>query len=118
MVVSRRKRVTRGLLMTADRHTPFRPTKTALEKTDRTMRLLEAAPLGAYAWREVWQTFKRYASGSHDLYGRRLMEEKALTKARYVARVCYRAWKGKALPQGRGWGNLRSAMLTVFKRLD
>lgn len=113
-VRKRRKSVTRGLLATADKHTPFRPTKSADEKTERMMAVLGTAPMGAYAWREAWQTFKRYGGGNHDLYGRRLLDERAIKKARYASRVAYRAWKGKALPAGRGLTNLRNAVRTVF----
>lgn len=112
-----RRRVHRGLLALQERHTPFRVTITGKERARRKLELLQKAPLGAYAWKEAWSEFKHLSKSRPDLHGRRLKGELAISKAQYLARVAYRAWKGRALPQGRSWGHVRSALLVVYRGL-
>ena len=112
------RRTTRGLMTVVDRHTPFRATLSIPEKVEKKLQVLQAAPLGAYSWRETWQEFKHLANSNPNLQGRRLIDAKALTKAEYVARVAYRAYKGRELPEGRGWGHLRSALSIIYRELS
>jgi hypothetical protein len=60
---------------------------------------------------------KHLSKSRPDLHGRRLMDDRAIAKAQYLARVSYRAWKGRALPQGRSWGHVRTALLAVYRGL-
>lgn len=113
----RMRQVTRGLIALERKATPGRVALAPEEKVERAIQLLRNEPLGGYQWREYWQTFKRYGSGDPDFYGRRLMDLELQRKARYVAKVCNRARTGRALPEGKGWGHLRSAMLRIYEAL-
>ena len=115
--VTGRKRVYRGTLSLAEKSSPFRTTISAKERAGRKLTTLQQAPLGSYPWKEAWSEFKHLSKSRPDLHGRRLLDDKAIAKAQYLARVCYRAWKGRALPQGRSWGHVRSALLVVYKEL-
>ena len=112
-----RRRVYRGMLGLAEKSSPFRTTNSAKERAGRKFKVLREAALGSYAWKEAWSEFKHLSKSRPDLHGRRLLDNKAIAKAQYLARVCYRAWKGRALPQGRSWGHVRSALLVVYKEL-
>lgn len=112
-----RGRVHRGLLGLAEKSSPFRTTITAKERASRKLATLQQAPLGSYPWKEAWSEFKHLSKSKPDLHGRRLFDDRAIAKAQYLARVAYRAWKGKALPQGRSWGHVRSALLLVYRAL-
>lgn len=111
------RRVHRGLLRLAEKSNPFRTTISVKERACRKLASLQQAPLGSYPWKEAWSEFKHLSKSRPDLHGRRLHDDKVIVKAQYLARVCYRAWKGRALPQGRSWGHLRSALLVVYKEL-
>lgn len=115
--VTGRKRVYRGMLGLAEKSSPFRTAISAKERAGRKLANLQQAPLGSYPWKEAWSEFKHLSRSRLDLHGRRLLDERAIAKAQYLARVCYRAWKGRALPQGRSWGHVRSALLVVYKEL-
>ena len=112
-----RRRVHRGLLGLAEKSSPFRTTITAKERASRKLAALQQAPLGSYPWKEAWSEFKHLSKSKPDLHGRRLFDDRAIAKAQYLARVAYRAWKGRALPQGRSWGHVRSALLVVYREL-
>ena len=112
-----RRRVHRGLLGLAQRSSPFRTTITSKERARRKLESLQAAPLASYPWKEAWQEFRHLSKSRPDLHGRRLFDDKAIAKARYLSRVAYRAWKGRALPQGRSWGHVSSALLLVYRAL-
>lgn len=111
------RRTTRGLMQVVDRHTPFKSALSVTEKVEKKVLALQNAPLEAYLWRETWQEFKHLANSKPNLQGRRLLDEKAITKAEYVARVAYRAYKGRELPQGRSWGHLKTAFQVVYREL-
>ena len=113
----RRRRVKRGLLTLVEQRTPFRITTSTKERVERKMEALQKAPLGGYAWKEAWQEFKHLSKSRPNLHGRRLLDEKAISKAQYVTRVAYRAWKGRSLPHGRSWGHLRTAVTQVYREL-
>ena len=112
------RRVHRGLLSLAKRSSPFRATISAKERANRKLTVLQQAPLCSYPWKESWSEFKHLSKSRPDLHGRRLFDYKAVAQAQYLARVCYRAWKGRALPQGRSWGHVRSALLVVYRALE
>lgn len=112
-----RRRVHRGLLGLAEKSSPFRTTITAKERASRKLAALQQAPLGSYPWKEAWSEFKHLSKSKPDLHGRRLFDDRAIAKAQYLARVAYRAWKGRALPQGRSWGHVRSALSVVYRQL-
>ena len=112
-----RGRVHRGLLGLAEKSSPFRTTITAKERASRKLVTLQQAPLGSYPWKEAWSEFKHLSKSKPDLHGRRLFDDRAVAKAQYLARVAYRAWKGRALPQGRRWGHVRSALFVVYRAL-
>ena len=112
-----RRRVYRGMLGLAERSSPFRTTISAKERANRRLATLQQAPLGTYSWKEAWQEFRHLSKSRPDFHGRRLRNEKAIAKARYLARVAYRAWKSRALPQGRSWGHVRTALLVVYQTL-
>ena len=113
-----RKRVRRGLLGLAERSSPFRTTISSKERANRKLTSLQQAPLGSYPWKEAWSEFKHLSKSRPDLHGRRLFDDRAIAKAQYLARVAYRAWKGRAIPQGRSWGHVRSALLVVYRALE
>lgn len=112
-----KRRVSRGLLRTDERHSPYRTTITARERAGRRLETLQKAPLSSYPWMEAWTEFKHLSKRQPDLHGRRLLNDTAITKAQYLARVAYRAWKGRSLPEGRSWGHVRSALLVVYAEL-
>lgn len=112
-----RMQVYRGTLSLAEKSHPFRTTFSAKERAGRKLATLQQSPLGSYPWKEAWSEFKHLSKSRPDIHGRRLLDGKAIAKAQYLARVCYRAWKGRALPQGRRWGHVRSALLVVYKEL-
>ena len=112
------RRVHRGLLSLTKRGSPFRATISAKERASRKLAALQQAPVGSYPWKEAWSEFKHLSKSRPDLHGRRLFDDKAVAKAQYLARLCYRAWKGRALPAGRSWGHVRSALLVVYKGLE
>ncbi len=112
-----RRRVHRGLLGLTERGSPFRTTLSAKERADRKLETLQQSPLGAFAWKEAWQEFRHLSKSRPDLHGRRLLDDRAIVKAQYLARVAYRAWKGRALPEGRSWGHVHSALLLVYHAL-
>ena len=116
--VTGQRRVYRGILSLAEKSSPFRTSISARERAGRKLTILQQAPLGSYAWKEAWSEFKHLSRSRPDLHGRRLLDERAIAKAQYLARVCYRAWKGRAPPQGRSWGHVRSAVLVVYKELS
>ncbi len=111
-------RVQRGLLAVQERHTPFRSTISVKDRVDRKMETLRKAPISGYVWKETWSEMRHLSRSKPDLRGRRLIDDLAISKAEYVARISYRAWKGRALPDGRSWGYLRSALLVVYERLE
>jgi hypothetical protein len=111
------RRAYRGILSLAEKSSPFRTTITSKERARRKLATLQFAPLGSFPWKEAWSEFKHLSKSRPDLHGRRLRDEKAIAKAQYLARVAYRAWKGRALPQGRGWGHMRSALFVVYREL-
>ena len=115
--VTGRKGVYRGMLSLAEKSSPFRTTISTKERVNRRVENLQEAPLGTYAWKEAWSEFKHLSKSRPDLHGRRLRNDKSVAKAQYLARVAYRAWKGRALPQGRSWGHVRAALLIVYKEL-
>ena len=116
--VTNRKSVYRGMLRLAEKNRPFRTTISAKERAHRKLTALQQAPLGSYPWKEAWSEFKHLSKSRPDLHGRRLRDDKTITKAQYLARVAYRVWKGRALPQGRSWGHVRSALLVVYRELS
>ena len=111
------RRVHRGLLSLTKRGSPFRATISAKERASRKLAALQQAPVGSYPWKEAWSEFKHLLKSRPDLHGRRLLNDKAIAKAQYLARVTYRAWKSRALPQGRSWGHVRTALLVVYQAL-
>ena len=115
--VTGRRRVYRGMLSLAEKSSPFRTTISTKERVNRRVEILQKAPLGTYAWKEAWSEFKHLSKSRPDFHGRRLRNDQSVAKAQYLARVAYRAWKGRALPQGRSWGHVRSALLVVYKEL-
>jgi hypothetical protein len=112
-----RRRVYRGMLCLTEKSSPFRTTISAKERASRKLATLQQAPLGSYPWKEAWSEFKHLSKSKPDLRGRRLHDDKAVAKAQYLARVSYRAWKGRALPQGRSWGHIRTALLLIYRAL-
>jgi hypothetical protein len=111
-------KVKRGLLTLTEERNPFKVRIEVSERVERALTNVRSAPQGAFVWKELWQTFKHLSASLPDHHGRRLRNERSLTKARYVARVAYRAWKGRGLPEGRSWGHLRSAILVVYEELS
>lgn len=115
--MARRPSIGRGLLKVQATHHPFRASSAVEERVARRMELLQRAPLSAYAWKEAWSEMRHLSRSRPDLKGRRLMDAKAIAKAEYISRVAYRAWKGRALPEGRSWGHLKSALVQVYTEL-
>jgi hypothetical protein len=111
------RRVYRGILSLAEKSSPFRTTITPKERARRKLATLQFAPLGSFPWKEAWSEFKHLSKSRPDLHGRRLKDDQAIMKAQYLARVAYRAWKGRTLPQGKSWGHVRSALLVVYQGL-
>jgi hypothetical protein len=90
-------------------------------KVDVTARieLWKTLPLSDPQWRVVWESFHAYSKGQQaDISWRRLNTKEGLAKAKYVARVAYRAMKGRRLPEGNSWGHLRSALKVVYDDLE
>ena len=112
-----RKSIRRGMINLVEKSHPFRTTISAKERASRKLATLRQAPLGSYPWKEAWSEFKHLSKSRPDLHGRRLLDGRAIAKAQYLARVSYRAWKCRALPQGRSWGHVRSALLVVYQKL-
>jgi hypothetical protein len=110
-------KVNRGLLHTDA--TPIavntqRPSERAMSKLEA----LQALPLGSPVWKETAEFFRAVAHRKPaDLSGKRIYGEEAERKARYVARVASRAYRGKRLPQGKEWGYLRVALKIVYAEL-
>ena len=115
--MARNPSVGRGLLKVQEKHHPFRASSAVEERVARRMDLLQRAPLSGYAWKEAWSEMKHLSKSRPDLKGRRLMDARAIAKAEYISRVAYRAWKGRALPEGKSWGHLKSALASVYTDL-
>ena len=116
--VTGRRKVYRGLLNLAEKSSPFQTTISAKERARRRLEILQEVPLGTYAWKGAWSEFEHLSKSRPDLHGRCLFDVQVIAKVQYLARVAYRAWKGRALPQGRRWGHVRSSLLVIYRELS